>query len=130
MKYKARAMNAYLYASNLAHIPRQIAWNAAKRGVAAIKVKSAYSSQECSLCHYVDRANRPNQQTFCCRVCGSPHARRSQRGHQYQAPPSRRGIARLQEQESGQSLADAAPSGMEKAKRLAVVQPPAQSAVS
>jgi hypothetical protein len=70
MKYKARAMNAYLYASNLAHIPRQIAWNAAKRGVASIKVKSAYSSQECSLCHYVDRANRPNQQTFCCRVCG------------------------------------------------------------
>src|SRR5713226_9062835 len=33
MKYKARAMNAYLYASNLAHIPRQIAWNAAKRGI-------------------------------------------------------------------------------------------------
>jgi hypothetical protein len=70
MKHKARAMNAYLYASNLAHIPRQIAWNAAKRGVAAIRVKSAYSSQECSVCHYVDRANRPNQQTFCCRVCG------------------------------------------------------------
>ncbi len=75
MKFKARAMNAYLYASNLAHIPRQIAWNAAKRGVAAIRVKSAYTSQECSMCHYVDRANRPNQQTFCCRVCGySTHA--------------------------------------------------------
>jgi hypothetical protein len=75
MKYKARAMNAYLYASNLGHIPRQIAWNAAKRGVAAIRVKSAYTSQECSVCHYVDRANRPNQQTFCCRVCGhSAHA--------------------------------------------------------
>src|SRR6266478_5743453 len=70
MKYKARAMNAYLYASNLAHIPKQIAWNAAKRGVAAIRVKSAYSSQECSVCHNVDRANRPNQQTFCCLVCG------------------------------------------------------------
>jgi hypothetical protein len=75
MKYKARAMNAYLYASNLAHIPKQIAWNAAKRGVAAIRVKSAYSSQECSVCHYTDRANRPNQQTFCCMVCGySTHA--------------------------------------------------------
>ncbi len=70
MKYKARGMNAYLYASNLAHIPKQIAWNAAKRGVAAIRVKSAYSSQECSVCHYPDRANRPNQQTFCCQVCG------------------------------------------------------------
>jgi len=75
MKYKARAMNAYLYASNLAHIPKQIAWNATKRGVAAVRVKSAYSSQECSVCHYTDRANRPNQQTFCCMVCGySTHA--------------------------------------------------------
>jgi hypothetical protein len=75
MKFKARAMNAYLYASNLAHIPKQLAWNAAKRGVAAIRVKSAYSSQECSVCHYPDRANRPNQQTFCCVVCGySAHA--------------------------------------------------------
>jgi Putative transposase DNA-binding domain len=70
MKFKARAMNAYLYASNLAHVPKQIAWNAAKRGIAARKVKSAYSSQECSVCHYPDRANRPDQQTFCCVVCG------------------------------------------------------------
>ena len=28
-----------------------------------------------AVCYYVDRANRPNQQTFCCRVCGySTHA--------------------------------------------------------
>ena len=70
MKFKAKAMNAYLYASNLAHIPRQLAWATAKRGMAATAVKSAYSSQECSVCHYVDRANRPDQQTFCCQVCG------------------------------------------------------------
>ena len=70
MKHKVRSMNAYMRASNLAHIPRQIAWNAAKRGVRATRVKSAYSSQECSACHYPDRANRPDQQTFCCTVCG------------------------------------------------------------
>ena len=70
MKRKARAMNAYMRASNLAHIPKQIAWGASKRGVQATKVKSAYSSQECSICHFVDRANRPNQHTFCCQVCG------------------------------------------------------------
>jgi len=70
MKHKARAMNAYLRASNLAHIPKQIEWNATKRGVQATRVKSAYSSQECSMCHYPDRANRPDQQTFCCVVCG------------------------------------------------------------
>ncbi len=75
MKHKARAMNAYMRASNLAHIPEQISWNAAKRGIQATRVKSAYSSQECSVCHYPDRANRPNQQTFCCAVCGySTHA--------------------------------------------------------
>jgi len=62
-------------ASNLAHIPRQIVWNAAKRGVRATKVKSAYTSQACSVCHYVDKKNRPDQQTFCCLVCGhSTHA--------------------------------------------------------
>ena len=70
MKYKARAMNAYLRASNLAHIPEQIEWNAAKGGVQATKVKSAYTSQACSVCYYVDKQNRPDQHTFCCLVCG------------------------------------------------------------
>jgi Putative transposase DNA-binding domain len=70
MRFKARRMNAYLYASNLAHIPKQLAWGAAKRGIRARKVKSAYSSQECYLCHHVARENRPTQQTFCCVVCG------------------------------------------------------------
>jgi transposase len=69
MKHKARAMNAYMRASNLAHIPKQIAWNAAKRGIAATRVRSAYSSQECSVCHHQDRKNRPDQQTFCCQIC-------------------------------------------------------------
>lgn len=70
MKFKARAMNAYLRASNLAHIPQQIAWNATKRGVQATLVKSAYSSQECNVCHYTHRKNRPDQRTFRCQVCG------------------------------------------------------------
>src|SRR5712692_1328354 len=70
MRHKARAMNAYMRASNLGHIPEQIEWNALKRGVTATRVKSAYSSQQCQVCWYVDRKNRPNQQTFCCQVCG------------------------------------------------------------
>ncbi len=69
MKFKSRRMNAYLYASNLAHIPRQIAWGALKRKQRAQKVKSAYSSQECHSCHQVSRENRPSQQTFCCWCC-------------------------------------------------------------
>jgi transposase len=70
MKFTARAMNAYLYASNLGHIPAQLAWDAKRGRRRAIRVKSAYSSQECARCHYTDPANRPNQQTFCCAVCG------------------------------------------------------------
>ena len=70
MRFKARRMNAYLYASNLAHLPTQVAWGAAKRGVRAQRVKSAYSSQECHRCHHATRQNRPTQQTFCCGVCG------------------------------------------------------------
>jgi len=70
MRFKARAQNAYLRASHLAHIPQQIAWNSQKRGVVATLVISAYSSQECSRCHYTDRKNRPDQRTFRCQVCG------------------------------------------------------------
>lgn len=67
MKFKARAMNAYLSASNLGHIPEQLAWAAAREGIKAARVNPAYSSQECSVCHSVDRKNRPDQQTFCLR---------------------------------------------------------------
>ncbi len=70
MRFKARRMNAALYASNLAHIPKQLAWGAAKRGIKAMAVKSAFGSQECPRCHYVARSNRPEQQTFCCGICG------------------------------------------------------------
>lgn len=78
MRFKARAQNAYLRASQLGQIPKQIEWNAKKRGVQATRVKSAYSSQQCHRCWYTDRANRPNQQTFCCKVCGhTMHADRN-----------------------------------------------------
>jgi len=70
MRFKARAQNAYLRASQLGQIPKQIEWNATKRGVQATRVKSAYSSQQCHVCWYVDRKNRPNQGTFLCQVCG------------------------------------------------------------
>jgi transposase len=70
MRLHARSMNAYLYASQLGHIPEQLAWAAAKQGMAAHTVRAACSSQECTCCHCVDRANRPTQKTFKCVVCG------------------------------------------------------------
>jgi transposase len=75
MHFKARRMNAYLYASNLGHIPKQLAWGARKRGQRARAGPAAYSSQACSRCQFVSRANRADQQTFCSQACGlSAHA--------------------------------------------------------
>jgi IS605 OrfB family transposase len=70
MRFKARAMNAYLYASQLGHIPKQIQWVCAKRGSAAITVNPAYSSQQCPVCHLAHRDNRKRQETFSCTACG------------------------------------------------------------
>src|SRR5258706_1088704 len=127
MRFKARRMNAYLYATNLAHIPAQLAWGAAKRGVRAYKVKSAYSSQECHRCHHVSRENRPNQQTFCCVVCGqTTHADinaavnlASRLGdHELAACADRKAIKTLLDRRHQE--------WMQNQQRLAVVQPPAQ----
>ena len=126
MKFKARRMNAYLYASNLAHIPEQLAWGAAKRGIRARKVKSAYSSQECHRCHHVARENRPNQQTFCCVVCG--HATHAD----VNAPENL--ASRLNDQELATCVDRKAIKALlarrhqdwQNLQRLAVVQPPAQ----
>jgi hypothetical protein len=70
MRLKTRRANAYLYAVNLSHLPKQLAWGARKRGQRARPGPAAYSSQECSVCHFVDRANRPHQRTFRCQACG------------------------------------------------------------
>ncbi len=126
MRFKARAQNAYLRASQLGQIPKQIEWNAAKRGVAATKVKSAYSSQQCHRCWYADRKNRPNQQTFCCKVCGhSVHADKN---------ASENTAARLQDEEllACQNRAEIKALLLRRHEqwkqefRLVVVQPPVQ----
>jgi hypothetical protein len=70
MRFLTRRMNAYLRASNLAHLPKQLVWVARNRGQTIRAVWAAYSSQACSRCSFADRANRPTQQTFCCQACG------------------------------------------------------------
>lgn len=70
MRFKARQMNRYLKASQIGHIQEHFYWTAAKRGMPIVSVPAAYSSQACPVCHYADRVNRPNQQTFCCQRCG------------------------------------------------------------
>ncbi|MFC0032518.1 RNA-guided endonuclease InsQ/TnpB family protein [Micromonospora chaiyaphumensis] len=47
-----------------------IAYKAARAGVASVYVDPAYTSQGCSACGHVARANRPNQSSFRCKSCG------------------------------------------------------------
>ncbi|MBT2235827.1 RNA-guided endonuclease TnpB family protein [Nonomuraea sp. NEAU-A123] len=47
-----------------------IGYKARRAGVAVIYVDPAYTSQQCSACGHVDRANRPDQAGFSCTSCG------------------------------------------------------------
>ncbi|MEV7027477.1 transposase, partial [Kitasatospora sp. NPDC093558] len=48
-----------------------IAYKAKRAGVPLVYVDPAYTSQECSRCHHIDRKNRVDQATFACRACGT-----------------------------------------------------------
>ncbi|MFG2793725.1 RNA-guided endonuclease InsQ/TnpB family protein [Streptomyces sp. NPDC048419] len=47
-----------------------VAYKARRAGVAVVYVDPAYTSQECSQCHHIDKRNRPAQAVFTCRSCG------------------------------------------------------------
>jgi putative transposase-like DNA-binding protein len=127
MKFKTRRMNAYLYASNLAHLPAQLAWGAAKRGVRARKVKSAYSSQECHHCHYAARENRTNQQTFCCVVCGHTTHADLNAAENLASRLNDQELAACADHKAIKALLDRRhQDGVHNQQRLAVVQPPAE----
>ena len=47
-----------------------LAYKARRAGVPLVRVDPAYTSQECSRCHHVERRNRLAQACFSCRSCG------------------------------------------------------------
>ncbi|MET7968542.1 transposase [Micromonospora sp. NPDC005305] len=47
-----------------------VVYKAARAGVATVYVDPAYTSQGCSHCEHIAKANRPNQSTFRCTSCG------------------------------------------------------------
>ncbi|MFG2520164.1 RNA-guided endonuclease TnpB family protein [Streptomyces sp. NPDC048527] len=47
-----------------------IVYKAKRAGVPVVFVDPAYTSQECSKCHHIERGNRPAQARFACRSCG------------------------------------------------------------
>ncbi|MFI2649963.1 RNA-guided endonuclease InsQ/TnpB family protein [Micromonospora fulviviridis] len=51
-------------------LDRLIAYKAARAGIRVVHVDPAYTSQACSSCGHIAKANRPNQSTFRCTSCG------------------------------------------------------------
>ena len=49
---------------------QKIQYKAALAGIPVVLVDPHYTSQMCSKCGYVSKANRPNQSTFSCKSCG------------------------------------------------------------
>ncbi|GFE16384.1 transposase [Streptomyces glebosus] len=47
-----------------------IAYKAKRAGVPMVYIDPAYTSQQCSQCHHIDKKNRPSQAVFVCRSCG------------------------------------------------------------
>ncbi len=70
VKQKA-GLNRSILASGRGSLERKLAY---KAGV-VVKVDPAYTSQTCSRCGHVSRANRPSQAVFACQACGwAPNA--------------------------------------------------------
>lgn len=67
----SRRMNRLLTNCGRAVFRAKLADLEDKFGIAATEVPAPYTSQECSLCHYVDARNRPSQTRFACRWCGN-----------------------------------------------------------
>lgn len=65
-----KPQRATLHSWGFAQLGAFIGYKAERAGVPVVYVNPAYTSQECSGCHYVDRRNRPSQAVFRCRSCG------------------------------------------------------------
>jgi putative transposase len=60
------ALNSWAFAQ----LGTFITYKADAAGVDLVIINPAYTSQECSECHHIDRKNRVDQATFACRNCG------------------------------------------------------------
>ena len=63
-------LNKSLANSSLGCIKQFITYKAAKKNKLVLFVNPAYSSQECSKCHFIHKDNRLTQDQFKCTSCG------------------------------------------------------------
>lgn len=65
-----KPQRATLHSWGFAQLGAFIKYKAERAGVPVVYVDPAYTSQECSDCHHIDKRNRPSQAVFRCRSCG------------------------------------------------------------
>jgi putative transposase len=66
----SRRLNAILRNCGRSIIEAKLADLKDRYGITSTEVNAAYTSQSCSACGYVDKRNRPSQDTFRCLWCG------------------------------------------------------------
>jgi len=70
-RVKARKpQRSTLHSWSFADLGYKLTYKAKKVGVRVVFVDPKYTSQQCSCCGHTEKANRPNQSTFCCKQCG------------------------------------------------------------
>ncbi|MFJ9519470.1 RNA-guided endonuclease InsQ/TnpB family protein [Kitasatospora sp. NPDC101801] len=60
-----------LHSWSFQQLGQYLAYKAKLAGVPLVYVDPAYTSQQCSECHHIERKNRVDQATFACRSCGT-----------------------------------------------------------
>jgi putative transposase len=65
-----KPQRATLHSWAFHQLGRFITYKARRAGVVVVQVDPAFTSQACSACGHVDRANRQDQANFCCQSCG------------------------------------------------------------
>ncbi|MFF4572071.1 RNA-guided endonuclease InsQ/TnpB family protein [Streptomyces sp. NPDC001410] len=65
-----KPQRATYHSWSFAQLGRFIAYKAKRAGIPVIHVDPAYTSQRCSWCGHIDKANRPSQELFICWSCG------------------------------------------------------------
>ena len=125
MRFKARRMNALsLRLQSCAHpCASRLGRGQARRQSDC--GQSAYTLQECPHCHFVNRTNRPAQQTFCCGVCGWQMHADHNAALNVAARLGDREIQATKTRQELKALLDARHQRWRR-NRLVVVQPPAQ----
>ncbi len=65
-----RQQRAQLHSWSFAQLRSFIGYKAQQAGIPVVLVDPRNTSRRCPACRHTDKANRPNQATFCCTSCG------------------------------------------------------------